>query len=85
MSKISIWYFFIHDELLENCYEKIVIKDFIQNKVDIVLYRASRIPGLPGPRFIKSFFSDKMVFERQNGFSATKIWLMGFSVKIRVS
>ena len=39
----------------------------------------------PGPRFIKSFFSDKMVFERQNGFSATKIWLMGFSVKIRVS
>ena len=38
-----------------------------------------------GPRFIKSFFSDKMVFERQNGFSASKIWLMGFSVKIRVS
>ena len=26
MSKISIWYFFIHDELLENCYENIVIK-----------------------------------------------------------
>ena len=28
MSKISIWYFLIHDELLENCYEKIVIKVF---------------------------------------------------------
>ena len=39
----------------------------------------------PGPRFIKKFFSDKMVFERQNGFSVTKILLMGFSVKIPVS
>ena len=48
MSKISIWYFLIHDELLENCYEKNCHKS-IQNKVDIALYRASRIPELPGP------------------------------------
>ena len=47
MSKISIWYFLIHDELLENCYEKIVIKIF---KIRLILhYRASRIPELPGP------------------------------------
>ena len=39
----------------------------------------------PGARFIKNFFSVKMGFERQNGFSATKILLMGFSVKISVS
>ena len=31
------WNFLIHDEMLENCYEKIVIKS-IQNKVDIALY-----------------------------------------------
>ena len=47
MSKISIWYFLIHDELLENCYEKIDIKVF---KIRLILhYRASRIPELPGP------------------------------------
>ena len=47
MSKISIWYFLIHDELLENCYEKIVIKVF---KIRLILhYRASRIPELPRP------------------------------------
>ena len=47
MSKISISYFLIHDELLENCYEKIVIKVF---KIRLILhYRASRIPELPGP------------------------------------
>ena len=41
------WYFLIHDELLENCYEKIVIKVF---KIRLILhYRASRIPELPGP------------------------------------
>ena len=50
MSKISIWYFFfIHDVLkclkiaMKNCHKS------IQNKVDIALYRASRIPELPGP------------------------------------
>ena len=32
----------------------------------------------PGPRFIKNFFSVKMVFERQNGFSATKTPVNGF-------
>ena len=47
MSKISIWYYLIHDELLENCYEKIVIKVL---KIRLILhYRASRIPELPGP------------------------------------
>ena len=35
MSKISIWYFLIHDELLENCYEKIVIKVF---KIRLILH-----------------------------------------------
>ena len=35
MSKISIWYFSIHDELLENCYEKIVIKVF---KLRLILH-----------------------------------------------
>ena len=35
MSKISIWYFSIHDELLENCYEKIVIKVF---KIRLILH-----------------------------------------------
>ena len=47
MSKMSIWYFLIHDELLENCYENIVMKVF---KIRLILhYRASRIPELPGP------------------------------------
>ena len=47
MSKISIWYILIHDEFLENCYEKFVIKVF---KIRLILhYRASRIPDLPGP------------------------------------
>ena len=36
MSKISIWYSLIHDELLENCYEKNGHKS-IHNKVDIAL------------------------------------------------
>ena len=52
MSKISIWYFLIHDNLLENCYEKMVIKVF---KIRLILhYRASKIPELPGPLKMKS-------------------------------
>ena len=47
MSKISIWYFLIHDELLENCYEKFVIKVF---KIRLILhYRASIESRASGP------------------------------------
>ena len=74
--QILIWYFLIHDELHENCYEKIVIKVF---KIRLILhYRASRIPELPGslsgPRapfhkevfsVTKWFLSAKMGFQRQ--------------------
>ena len=47
MSKISIWYFLIHDELLENSWKN--GHKSIQNKVDIALYRASRIQSFQGP------------------------------------
>ena len=51
MSEISIWYFLIHDEFLENCM-KIVMKIIVIKvfKIRLILhYRASRIPELPGP------------------------------------
>ena len=70
---------------------KDLFTEFVDNGFSNVLdYTSDRI--FVGTRrentwapFHKEVFSAKMVFERQNGFSATKILLMGFSVKIPIS